>query len=75
VTFGLQIGGETAEVFMLAKNQEAIDALLSSSIKLVSKVVSNSGADELRSALEKARPDRGANELAPHPPGGMEMHH
>ena len=34
VTFGLQIGGESAEVVMLAMNQKAIDSLLSSSVKL-----------------------------------------
>ena len=34
VTFGLQIGGEAAEVVMLAMNQKAIDSLLSSSVKL-----------------------------------------
>jgi len=34
VTFGLQIGGEAAEVVMLAMTQKAIDSLLSSSIKL-----------------------------------------
>jgi SH3 domain-containing YSC84-like protein 1 len=34
VTFGLQIGGEAAEVVMVALNQKAIDSLLSSSVKL-----------------------------------------
>ncbi len=34
VTFGLQIGGEAAEVIMVATNQKAIDTLLSSSVKL-----------------------------------------
>jgi lipid-binding SYLF domain-containing protein len=34
VTFGLQIGGEAAEVIMLAMNQKGIDTLLSSSVKL-----------------------------------------
>jgi len=34
VTFGLQIGGEAAEVVMVAMNQKAIDSLLSSSVKL-----------------------------------------
>jgi len=34
VTFGFQIGGEAAEVVMLAMNQKAIDSLLSSSVKL-----------------------------------------
>ncbi len=34
VTFGLQIGGEAAEVVMLAMSQRAIDSLLSSSFKL-----------------------------------------
>lgn len=34
VTFGLQIGGEAAEVVMLAMNQKALDSLLSSSVKL-----------------------------------------
>ena len=34
VTFGLQIGGEAAEVVMLAMSQKAIDSLLSSSFKL-----------------------------------------
>ncbi len=34
VTFGLQIGGEAAEVVMLAMNQKALDSLLSSSAKL-----------------------------------------
>jgi lipid-binding SYLF domain-containing protein len=34
VTFGLQIGGESAEVVMLAMTQKAIDSLLSSSFKL-----------------------------------------
>ncbi len=34
VTFGLQIGGEAAEVIMVALNQKAIDSLLSSSVKL-----------------------------------------
>jgi SH3 domain-containing YSC84-like protein 1 len=34
VTFGLQIGGEAAEVVMVATNQRAIDSLLSSSVKL-----------------------------------------
>lgn len=34
VTFGLQIGGEAAEVVMLAMTQKAIDSLLSSSFKL-----------------------------------------
>jgi len=33
-TFGLQIGGEAAEVVMLAMTQKAIDSLLSSSFKL-----------------------------------------
>jgi len=34
VTFGLQIGGESAEVVMLAMSQKAIDSLLKSSFKL-----------------------------------------
>ncbi len=34
VTFGLQIGGEAAEVVMLAMNQKAVDTMLSSSVKL-----------------------------------------
>lgn len=34
VTLGLQIGGEAAEVVMLAMNQKAIDSLTSSSVKL-----------------------------------------
>lgn len=34
VTFGLQIGGEAAQVVMLAMNQKALDSLLSSSVKL-----------------------------------------
>ncbi len=34
VTFGLQIGGEAAEVIMVATNQKALDTLLSSSVKL-----------------------------------------
>jgi len=34
VTFGLQIGGEAAEVVMVATNKRAIDSLLSSSVKL-----------------------------------------
>lgn len=34
VTFGLQIGGEAAEVVMLAMNQKGIDTLLSSTAKL-----------------------------------------
>ena len=34
VTFGLQIGGQAAEVIMMAMSQEAIDSLLSSSVKL-----------------------------------------
>jgi lipid-binding SYLF domain-containing protein len=34
VTFGLQIGGEAAEIVMLAMTQKAIDSLLSSSFKL-----------------------------------------
>ena len=34
VTFGFQIGGEAAEVIMLAMNRKAIDSLLSSSVKL-----------------------------------------
>jgi lipid-binding SYLF domain-containing protein len=34
VTFGLQIGGEAAEVIMIATNQKAIDSLLTSSVKL-----------------------------------------
>jgi len=34
VTFGLQIGGESAQVVMLAMTQKAIDSLLSSSFKL-----------------------------------------
>jgi lipid-binding SYLF domain-containing protein len=34
VTFGLQIGGEAAQVVMVAMNQKAIDSLLSSSVKL-----------------------------------------
>lgn len=33
-TFGLQIGGESAEVVMLAMTQKAVDSLLSSSFKL-----------------------------------------
>jgi lipid-binding SYLF domain-containing protein len=34
VTFGLQIGGEAAEVVMLAMTQKAVDTMLSSSVKL-----------------------------------------
>ncbi len=34
VTLGLQIGGEAAEVVMLAMNQKAVDSLTSSSVKL-----------------------------------------
>jgi len=34
VTFGLQIGGEAAEVIMVAMTQKAIDSLLSSSFKI-----------------------------------------
>jgi len=34
VTFGLQIGGEAAEVVMLAMTRKAVDSLLSSSVKL-----------------------------------------
>ena len=34
VTYGLQIGGEAAELVMVAVNQKAIDSLLSSSVKL-----------------------------------------
>jgi lipid-binding SYLF domain-containing protein len=34
VTFGLQIGGEAAEVVMVAMSQKAINTLLSSSVKL-----------------------------------------
>ncbi|HUL31437.1 MAG TPA: lipid-binding SYLF domain-containing protein, partial [Thermodesulfobacteriota bacterium] len=34
VTFGLQIGGEAAEVVMLAMTQKAIDSMLSTSFKL-----------------------------------------
>ncbi len=34
VTFGLQIGGEAAEVVVMAMTQKAIDSLLSSSFKL-----------------------------------------
>jgi lipid-binding SYLF domain-containing protein len=34
VTFGLQIGGESAEVIMVAMTQKAIDSLLTSSFKL-----------------------------------------
>ncbi len=34
VTFGLQIGGQAAEVVMMAMNQKAIDSLLASSFKL-----------------------------------------
>ena len=34
VTFGLQIGGESAEVIMVAMNQKALDSLLASSVKL-----------------------------------------
>ncbi|HEX8961252.1 MAG TPA: lipid-binding SYLF domain-containing protein [Geobacteraceae bacterium] len=34
VTFGLQIGGEAAEVVMLVMNQKALDSLLTSSVKL-----------------------------------------
>ncbi len=34
VTFGLQIGGEAAEVIMLAMTQRAVDTLLTSSVKL-----------------------------------------
>jgi lipid-binding SYLF domain-containing protein len=34
VTFGLQIGGEAAEVVMLAMTQKAVDSVLSSSVKL-----------------------------------------
>ncbi len=34
VTFGLQIGGEAAQIVMLAMTQRAVDSLLSSSVKL-----------------------------------------
>jgi SH3 domain-containing YSC84-like protein 1 len=34
VTFGLQIGGEAAEVVMVAMNQKALDSLLASTVKL-----------------------------------------
>jgi len=34
VTFGLQIGGEAAEVVMLVMNQKGVDTLLSSTAKL-----------------------------------------
>lgn len=34
VTFGLQIGGEAAEMVMVAMNQKAIDSLLASTVKL-----------------------------------------
>ncbi|MFB3883901.1 MAG: lipid-binding SYLF domain-containing protein [Thermodesulfobacteriota bacterium] len=34
ITFGLQIGGEAAEVVMLAMTQKAVDSLLSTSFKL-----------------------------------------
>ena len=34
VTFGLQIGGEAAEVIMMARTQRALDSLYSSSFKL-----------------------------------------
>ncbi|HET6418643.1 MAG TPA: lipid-binding SYLF domain-containing protein [Geobacteraceae bacterium] len=34
VTFGLQIGGEAAEIIMVATSQKAVDTLLSSSVKL-----------------------------------------
>ncbi len=34
VTFGLQIGGESAEVIMMAMSQKAVDSLLASSFKL-----------------------------------------
>ena len=34
VTFGLQIGGEAAEVLMIARTQRALDSLYSSSFKL-----------------------------------------
>ena len=34
VTFGLQIGGEAAEVIMFARTQKAVDRLLTSSVKL-----------------------------------------
>jgi SH3 domain-containing YSC84-like protein 1 len=34
VTFGLQIGGEAAEVIMMAMSRKAIDSLMASSIKL-----------------------------------------
>ncbi|HEY6872057.1 MAG TPA: lipid-binding SYLF domain-containing protein [Geobacteraceae bacterium] len=34
VTFGLQIGGESAEVVMVVMNQKALDSLLTSSVKL-----------------------------------------
>jgi lipid-binding SYLF domain-containing protein len=34
ITFGLQIGGESAEVIMLAMTEKAVDSLLSSSFKL-----------------------------------------
>ncbi len=34
ITLGLQIGGEAAELIMLAMNQEAIDHVLTSSVKL-----------------------------------------
>jgi len=34
VTFGLQFGGEAAEVIMVAESRKAVDSLLSSSVKL-----------------------------------------
>jgi len=34
VTFGLQIGGEAAEMVMVAMNQKALDSLLTSTVKL-----------------------------------------
>ncbi len=34
VTFGLQFGGEAAEVIMVAESQKGVDSLLSSSVKL-----------------------------------------
>jgi lipid-binding SYLF domain-containing protein len=34
VTFGLQIGGEAAQVVMLAMSQKAVDSLMSSSVRL-----------------------------------------
>ena len=34
VTFGLQIGGEAAEVIMMVMSQKAVDSLLASSFKL-----------------------------------------